>query len=75
MSNPGDRDNLVLFSPVILSQYECASNAVSGGTCFGRVYDLLAAGVRNFQRMPHIQVCRYGIMVKRLCNIQRLLWF
>lgn len=43
---------------LILSQYECTYNAVSGGTCFGGVYDLLETGVRSFQRMPITQVCR-----------------
>ena len=50
---------------MILNQYECASKAVSGGTCFGGVDDLLAAGVRNMRRMTPIQICRYENLYHR----------
>ena len=50
---------------MILSQYKCVSNAVSGGTCIGGVDDLLAAGVRNLRTMTKIQVCRYKYILRK----------
>ena len=47
---------------MIVSQYECVSNATSVGACGGGVEGLLGAAAGAIGKTPYIQICKYEYM-------------